>query len=311
MYVPLYAWQMALANVRSRFGSESPTISSSDSPPNPPPPAWQDQYAPPEIKAQHDRQREQALAAVTTTSSLGRRSRKHLFLDGDSNSEADIPSRVRRRTNQWGTTEAIDGDNNARWATSNNAFGQVRNGPVCVDKGEATDTHFPQGQGQRRIRKRDAEADSDIENEDPRAKSKRKVDAELPSIPGQFKSPTSDQTTHGSAISGPGKRKAREDEESTEIDDGKGRQPSTKQKKRVRVLSYHESRQGDAGPVDEEMIEGEDDQEMAPEPIRQPGEEWTADGKKYKMDEDGVVRILGYVKEETTTLHVSQSLVVS
>ncbi|KIO25175.1 hypothetical protein M407DRAFT_25500, partial [Tulasnella calospora MUT 4182] len=98
---------------------ESPTISSSDSPPHPPPPVWQDQYAPPEIRAQHDRQREQALAAVTTTSSLGRRSRKHLFLDGDSNSEADIPSRVRRRTNQWGTTEAIDGDNNARWATSN------------------------------------------------------------------------------------------------------------------------------------------------------------------------------------------------
>ncbi|KAG8962005.1 hypothetical protein FRC00_010673 [Tulasnella sp. 408] len=303
MYVPLYAWQIALLNVRSRFGSESPTISSSDSPPNPPPPVWQDQYAPPEIKAQHDRQREQAFAAVTTTSSLGRRSRKHLFLDGDSNSEADIPSRVRRRTNQWGTTEAIDGDNNARWATSNNVLGQVRNDPVGVDKGEATDTHFPQGQGQRRIRKRDAEVDSDIENEDPRAKSKRKVDAELPSIPGQFKSPTSDQTTHASAISGPGKRKAREDEEATEIDDGKGQQPSTKQKKRVRVLSYHESRQGDAGPVDEEMVEGEDEQELAPEPIRQPGEEWTADGKKYKMDEDGVVRILGYVKEETTTVH--------
>ncbi|KAG8933663.1 hypothetical protein FRC01_007803 [Tulasnella sp. 417] len=207
---------------------------------------------------------------------LGRRSRKHLFLDGDSNSEADIPSRVRRRTDQWGTTEAIDGDNNARWATSN-VVGQ--------------------GHGQRRIRKRDAEVDSDIENEDPRAKSKRKVDAELPSIPGQFKSPTSDQTTHPSAISGPGKRKAREDEEATEIDDGKGRQPSTKQKKRVRVLSYHESKQGDVAPADEEMVEGEDDL------IRRPGEEWTADGKKYKMNEDGVVRILGYVKEETSTIH--------
>ncbi|KAG8982186.1 hypothetical protein FRC05_000328 [Tulasnella sp. 425] len=250
------------------------------SPPHPPPPVWQDQYAPPEIRAQHDRQRE--LAAVATASSLGRRSRKHLFLDGDSNSEADIPSRVRRRTDQWGTMEAIDGDNNARWATSN-VFGQ--------------------GQVQRRIRKRDAEGDSDIENEDPRAKSKRKVDTELPSIPGQFKSPTSDQTIHASVASGPGKRKAREDEEATEIDDGKGQQLSTKQKKRVRVLSYHESKQGSAEPADEEMMEGEDEQDLALEPLRQPGEEWTADGKKYKMDEDGVVRIQGYVKEETSTVH--------
>ncbi|KIO24601.1 hypothetical protein M407DRAFT_212368 [Tulasnella calospora MUT 4182] len=53
---------------------ESPTISSSDSPPYPPPHVWKDQYAPPEIWAQHDRQREQALTAVTTTSSPATRS---------------------------------------------------------------------------------------------------------------------------------------------------------------------------------------------------------------------------------------------
>ncbi|KAG9019467.1 hypothetical protein FRB90_001941 [Tulasnella sp. 427] len=248
---------------------ESPTISSSDSPPHPPPPVWQDQYAPPAVRAQHDRQRERALAAAATTSSLGRRSRKHLFLDGDSNSEADIPSRVRRRTNHWGASEAIDGDDNAKWVTSNGVV---------------------QEQSQRSTRKRGAEGDSDAENDDPRAKSKRKVDADLPSIPGQF----------NSAISGPGKRKAREDEEATEIDDGKSKQ-TTKQKKRVRVLSYHESKQGDAEPVDEEMAEQEED--SAPEPVRQPGDEWTTDGKKYKMEKDGSIRILGHVKEETTTIH--------
>lgn len=42
------------------------------------------------------------------------------------------------------------------------------------------------------------------------------------------------------------------------------------------------------------MAEGD----AEPEPVRRPGEEWTSDGARYKMDRDGQVLREGFVKEQ-------------
>lgn len=116
-------------------------------------------------------------------------------------------------------------------------------------------------------------------------KSRRRVEFadEIQSIPGGF-----DTAEHpSSAIAGPGKRKARDDEGEVSDPAEEPRVSKAQQKKRVRVVDQEE----------EELID-EDMDEAEPEPVRRVGEEWTSEGVKYKMSEDNLVLREGFIKEQ-------------
>lgn len=249
---------------------ETPTMSSSDSPPYGNGSSYQDRYAPPDIRAAHERDRQMAAAAAamqTNASTLGRRSRKHLNLDddaADSQSEMDVPQRSRRRLDTW----EADGKENMR------VNGDAAGG---------------------RIRKRGADSDDELdEQEGIPSKARRKVDAneDAQDFPGAFRTQTAPD------VAASGKRKDRDEGDALDDDDDEEPPSSGKQTKRVRITSRLPSATlvGDTEMVHAEPVEAPELEKLV-DAVRKPGEEWEEDGIKYKMGPKGQLLREAYVKE--------------
>ncbi|KAG8863763.1 hypothetical protein FRB96_007600 [Tulasnella sp. 330] len=241
---------------------DAATITSSESPPGQgaPPPVWEDQYAPPSVRAVNERTRaRQAAAAATTTSTLGRRSRKDLHFGNDSEIENEAASRQQRL--RTGAQSAKDADDEAKFI----------------------------GRGRTRKRGQDPEDTEDQDNN--RANPRRRVDdsEDARTMPGALP-----EMQPAGPIAG--KRKAAEDQGETAQDSEtvEGPRKPRKKVKRGKEKATREEAEDDAAP----------EVEKKEAPSRQPGEEWMADGVKYKMADNGDVLREAVIQERKTVVPV-------
>lgn len=257
------------------------TIASSASPPRrPAPPPWEDRYAPAELRAANNRDRARQ-AAVPTTSTLGRRSRKELNLDNESNADPEDSARQRPRSSKWGAEEAIDGDDEARF------IGVRFDTPVVTNVILIGNVILQRG----RTRKRDQEAEEGEEDQEHgRAKSKRRVTEpeRLQTMPGALP----DMQPAAS-----GKRKAADEEEEEVPKDQTTVQPPRKARKKTK---HPDGQTLKDGKREEKKTEGNG---------RQPGDEWEADGVRNKMGTDMEELREAFVKEQAPAVKAVGSFI--
>ncbi|KAG9036500.1 hypothetical protein FRB95_008798 [Tulasnella sp. JGI-2019a] len=257
---PIQPQQSSLRYLYSN--GDNTTIASSESPPGqgPPPPTWEDQYAPPSVRALNEKSRARQAAAAPTTSTLGRRSRKDLHFGNDSEIENEVVSRQQRL--RTGSQLAKDADDEAKFI----------------------------GRGHTRKRGQDAEDTGDHDNS--RANPRRRVEEleDARTMPGALP-----EMQPAAAVAG--KRKAAEEVEDPAEQDLETVQAPRKPRKKAKRGKEKADR--DEGQTDPPAVDKNDGPST-----RQPGEEWSADGVKYKMGENGEVLREAIVQERKTVVPV-------